>query len=348
MSKLRSLLKSMPHLIHTGFACGISAAAPGLAKTPQRASTGPIGPLSSPLRTMATAVNATTDRIAPPTPSKSKFKLALCQLAVGADKERNIQHARQVIDRAAGEGARLVILPEIWNSPYSNDSFPVYAEEVGGGESPSTAMLSDAAAANSIVLVGGSIPERSEGKLFNTSFVYGPKGELLGRHRKVHLFDIDIPGKIRFKESEVLTPGSDLTVIDTELGRIGVAICYDIRFPELAALYAARGCQLLVYPGAFNMTTGPAHWELLLRARAVDAQLYVAGVAPARDLSAGYHSWGHSALVDPFGRVVAAAEESEAIIHAEVDLDQIAEQRKGVPYNDQKRSDLYSLLDLTR
>ncbi|RMZ57208.1 hypothetical protein APUTEX25_004042 [Auxenochlorella protothecoides] len=275
---------------------------------------------------MATAVNATTDRIAPPTPSKSKFKLALCQLAVGADKERNIQHARQVIDRAAGEGARLVILPEIWNSPYSNDSFPVYAEEVGGGESPSTAMLSDAAAANSIVLVGGSIPERSEGKLFNTSFVYGSKGELLGRHRKVHLFDIDIPGKIRFKESEVLTPGSDLTVIDTELGRIGVAICYDIRFPELAALYAARGCQLLVYPGA----------------------LYVAGVAPARDLSAGYHSWGHSALVDPFGRVVAAAEESEAIIHAEVDLDQIAEQRKGVPYNDQKRSDLYSLLDLTR
>lgn len=104
---------------------------------------------------------------------------------MGADKERNIQHARQAIDRAAGEGARLVILPEIWNSPYSNDSFPVYAEEVGGGDSPSTAMLSDAAAANSIVLVGGSIPERSEGKLFNTSFVYGPKGELLGRHRKV-------------------------------------------------------------------------------------------------------------------------------------------------------------------
>lgn len=185
----------------------------------------------------------------------------------------NIKHAQTAIDAAASSGANVVVLPEIWNSPYSSDSFPVYAEDVGAGESPSWRMLSEAAVRNGIVLIGGSIPERAEGRLYNSCFIFDGTGKQIGRHRKVHLFDIDIPGKITFRESETLSAGESVTVVDTDYGRFGVGICYDVRFPELAAICAARGCQVLVYPGAFNMTTGPAHWELLMRARAVDNQV---------------------------------------------------------------------------
>lgn len=201
-----------------------------------------------------------------PKPPITKFKIALCQLAVTADKERNIAHARNAIMEAAEKGAQIVLLPEIWNSPYSNDSFPVYAEDIDAGASPSTAMLSELARILKITIVGGSIPERSGDKLYNTCCVFGTDGKLIGKHRKIHLFDIDIPGRMTFKESKTLTAGESPTIVDTEVGCIGIGICYDIRFQELASIYAARGAHLLCYPGAFNMTTGPLHWELLQRA----------------------------------------------------------------------------------
>ncbi|MCE5166325.1 Omega-amidase, chloroplastic, partial [Datura stramonium] len=173
----------------------------------------------------------------------TKFKIGLCQLAVTADKERNIVHARTAIEEAAEKGAKLVVLPEIWNSPYSNDSFPIYAEDIDAGPdaSPSTAMLSEVARLLKITIVGGSIPERSGDKLYNTCCVFDADGKLKAKHRKIHLFDIDIPGKITFKESQTLTAGETPTVVDTEVGRVGIGICYDIRFQELAMLYAARG-----------------------------------------------------------------------------------------------------------
>jgi omega-amidase len=313
-----------------------------------------------PLRTLCSA-NATKDVIDPPAPKK--IKVALCQLAVSDDKQRNIATARSAIDEAAGAGADLVVLPEMWNCPYSNDSFPTYAEEVptsstsssssgsgsaDGGGSPSTAMLSAAAAENRVVLVGGSIPERCDGRLYNTCFVYGRDGSLLGRHRKVHLFDIDIPGKITFKESLTLTPGEGLTVVDTEVGRLGIGICYDIRFPEMAQLYAARGVQLIVYPGAFNMTTGPAHWELLQKARAVDNQLFVATCSPARSEGPGYIAWGHSTAVGPFAEILGTTDEKPGIVYCEMDFGQLAERRANMPLRHQKRGDLYALMDLTR
>ncbi|KAL0906883.1 hypothetical protein M5K25_025413 [Dendrobium thyrsiflorum] len=211
----------------------------------------------------------------PPVPPVSKFKIALCQLSVTADKSRNIAHARRAIEEAASKGAQLVLLPEIWNSPYSNESFPVYAEDIesGDGAAPSYSMLSEAARSLKITIVGGSIPERSGDHLYNTCCIFGTDGSLKGKHRKLHLFDIDIPGKITFKESKTLTAGQQPTIVDTDVGRIGVGICYDIRFQELAVLYAARGAHLICYPGAFNMTTGPLHWELLQRARAADNQV---------------------------------------------------------------------------
>ncbi|PON71744.1 Carbon-nitrogen hydrolase [Parasponia andersonii] len=278
------------------------------------------------------------------------FKIGLCQLSVTPDKERNVAHARKAIEEAAQRGAQLVLLPEIWNSPYSNDSFPVYAEDIdaGGDASPSTAMLSEAARLLKITIVGGSIPERSGDKLYNTCCVFGADGKLKAKHRKIHLFDIDIPGKITFVESKTLTAGQSPTIVDTDVGRIGIGICYDLRFQELAMIYAARGAHLLCYPGAFNMTTGPLHWELLQRARAADNQLYVATCSPARDTESGYVAWGHSTLVGPFGEVLATTEHEETIIIAEIDYSLVELRRTNLPLLKQRRGDLYQLVDVQR
>ncbi|KAA3457956.1 omega-amidase,chloroplastic-like [Gossypium australe] len=278
------------------------------------------------------------------------FKIGLCQLSVTPDKERNIKHARKAIEEAGQKGAQLVLLPEIWNSPYSNDSFPVYAEDIdaGGDASPSTAMLSEVASRLKITIVGGSIPERCGDKLYNTCCVFGTDGKLKAKHRKIHLFDIDIPGKITFMESKTLTAGETPTVVDTGVGRIGIGICYDIRFTELAMIYAARGAHLICYPGAFNMTTGPLHWELSQRARAMDNQLYVATCSPARDPGAGYVAWGHSTLVGPFGEVLATTEHEEDIIIAEIDYSILEQRRASLPFTKQRRGDLYKLVDIQR
>ena len=228
----------------------------------------------------------------------------------------------------------------------------MYAEDVDGGASESAAALAAAAAANRVALVGGSIPERraSDGALFNTCLVFRPDGTLAAKHRKVHLFDIDIPGKISFRESDTLAPGDGPTVVDPGLGvALGLGICYDLRFPELAALSVRRGAQVLVYPGAFNTTTGPAHWELLLRARAVDNQCFVAACSPARGPpDAGYQAWGHSCLVDPWGVVLSAADEGPAIVYAELDMAEVVTRRANMPLAGQRRGDVYELVDKTR
>lgn len=286
----------------------------------------------------------------PPLSGVGKFKVALCQLAVTSDKGQNIAHALEKIESAADNGAKLIVLPEMWNCPYTNASFPVYAEDIsaGGDASPSTTMLSEVAKKKKVTIIGGSIPERSMDSLYNTCCIFGSDGKLKAKHRKVHLFDIDIPGKMTFKESDTLTAGESLTVVDTDVGRIGVGICYDIRFQELAMLYAARGAHMICYPGAFNMTTGPLHWELLARARAVDNQLYVMTCSPARDLSAGYVAWGHSTIVGPFGEILTTTEHEEATIYADIDYSQIGQRRTNIPLEIQRRGDLYCLVDVTR
>ncbi len=275
------------------------------------------------------------------------FKLALCQLQVTADKEANIVSAAKAVREAASNGAKVVVLPEMWNCPYSNDSFPSYAEEIeGAGDSPSSQVLSDLAKELSIYLIGGSIPERCKDQLFNTCCVYDPRGDLVAKHRKVHLFDIDIPGKIAFKESDTLTAGDRLTLVDTEkYGKIGVGICYDLRFAEMAMIYAKRGAKMIVYPGAFNMVTGPVHWQLLQQARAVDNQVFVASGSPARDEEASYTAWGHSQVIGPFAEVVASADHKPGIVYADIDLNQVAERRTNMPLTKQKRPDLYDLHD---
>lgn len=302
---------------------------------------------------------------------KQPVKLACVQLASGPDKAANLEHAAAKVREAAATGAKIVVLPECFNSPYGCDHFPSYAETLlpsppTPSQSPSFHALSAMARDNSVYLIGGSIPELAEtttptttttsqedpsptgkegGKkktYYNTSLTFSPTGALLATHRKMHLFDISIPGKITFRESDVLSPGDSLTLVDLpDYGRVAVAICYDVRFPELATIAARKGCFALIYPGAFNLTTGPLHWSLLGRARAVDNQLYVALCSPARDMSAGYHAWGHSLVVDPMAEVLVEAEEAETIVVAELDGEKIEEARKGIPLRDQRRFDVY-------
>jgi len=280
----------------------------------------------------------------------SKLRLGLCQILVGAEKAKNVQNARAAVAEAAAKGANVIALPECFNSVYAVSAFEKYAEEIPGeGEvaseekHPTTKALLDMAKEHKIYLIGGSIPERgADGLLYNSCVVASPEGRILVKHRKMHLFDIDVPGGIRFKESETLSAGNKFTVFDTPWCRVGVGICYDIRFPQLAQIMRQQGCKLLVYPGAFNLTTGPAHWELLQRARAVDNQLFVATCSPARNPDADYKAWGHSTVVSPWGEILVTTEHDPAVlVTADLDLDHCDRIRTSIPISVQARTDLY-------
>jgi len=275
------------------------------------------------------------------------FRLALVQLAVGANKAANVKHACDKVKEAAANGAKVVSLPECFNSPYGTKYFPEYAEAVPDGDT--CRALGEVAKSSQTFLIGGSIPERDGDNLYNTLTVWNPQGELIQTHRKMHLFDIDIPGKITFKESDVLSPGNSFSTFSTPFCKVGLGICYDIRFPDLAQIYARDyDCKLLVYPGAFNMTTGPAHWELLARGRAIDNQVYVACVSPARNEGSDYVAYGNSLAVNPFAEVIARADAAENIIYADIDLDQLEERRSQIPVQKQRRTELYEVRKISQ
>jgi len=267
------------------------------------------------------------------------FVLAICQFRPGPNKDDNLSRARAMIDTAA-TGADMVLLPEMFNCPYQADLFPVFAETWPDGNT--LEMLRAAARENGIILAGGSIPERDGDRIYNTCFVFGPDGSFLGRHRKMHLFDVQLEGGVAFRESETLTAGDEVNVVATEKARLGLAICYDMRFPELFRLLALAGAQLVVVPGNFNLVTGPAHWELLARARAVDNQVFVAAACCARDPSAPYTAYGHSLVVDPWGTVLARAGQGEEIIRVALPLDEVVRVRNSLPLLRHRRSDLYA------
>jgi omega-amidase len=269
------------------------------------------------------------------------FKLALCQFIGGMNKEANLRKAEEMVARAAAAGSQVVVLPECFNSPYGTAHFANYAEDVSDASAPSVRLLKTLATRHSVYLIGGSIPERSGDRLYNTCLCFNPAGEVIGKHRKVHLFDINVPGGITFFESDVLTPGDQATIIQTEFCRIGVGICYDVRFPEYAwTLAREEDVGMILYPGCFNMVTGPRHWELLMRARAVDNLIYVAGCSQARDTTAGYVSWGHSLLVNPLGEVHELDEKEGLLIH-DVRFETLVSCRNSIWSRKHKRFELY-------
>ncbi len=268
------------------------------------------------------------------------FKIALCQMAVAADKLVNLNKAESMVRAAHQSGARIIALPEMFNCPYNSSLFRAYAEEENG---QTVGRMSELAKELGIYLIAGTIPEKEGESIYNTCFAFDPKGRLIGKHRKIHLFDIAIKGGIQFKESEVLGRGDQITVIDTEFCKIGIAICYDMRFPELIRLMTLKGAELIIVPGAFNMTTGPAHWELTMRTRALDNQVYFAAVSPARDMDAAYHAYGHSGVANPWGAFAGQTDEKESIVFADIDLDYLHEIRRQLPLLAHRRQDIYKL-----
>lgn len=270
----------------------------------------------------------------------AEIKIALIQMPTVEDVTANLETARAKVKYAAGQGADIVVLPEMFCCLYQSASFVKNKEPQGGRIWQALCRM---AADNRVYLVGGSMPEQDGDKIYNTSFIFAPDGVQIGKHRKIHLFDIDVEGGQHFKESDTFTAGNKPTVINTKLGVIGVEICFDIRFEELTRLMALEGAEMVFVPAAFNMTTGPAHWQTHFRGRALDNQTFMFGCAPARDVDGPYVSYGHSIAVSPWGDVIEELDEAPGVLICEIDTDQIGSIRQQLPIMKNRRSDLYTL-----
>ncbi|MDO5821822.1 carbon-nitrogen hydrolase family protein [Methanosphaera sp.] len=269
------------------------------------------------------------------------FKIATCQMNVVDNKDTNIEHAIQLIKKASSNGAKLITLPEMFNTPYDNSKFIEYCEEETTSKTLNS--MQDIAREENIYLQSGSIPEKESNHLYNTAYLINPKGKIIGKHRKMHMFDIDTDN-MKFTESDTLTPGDSVTTIKTPLANISIAICYDIRFPELWTLMNKNNSDIILLPGAFNKTTGPLHWETLIKARAIDNQCYVVATSPSQIENPYYVAWGHSMIVNPWGKIIAKAHENEEILYANITQSSLSSVRNQIPVRTNRRNDIYDTI----
>lgn len=255
---------------------------------------------------------------------------AAVQMSSGSDRRQNLARAHALVRSAAAAGARLVVLPEVFAWRGARADEPRETEPIPG---PTSDGLSALARELRIWLCAGSLLEAvpGDGRAFNTSVLFDPGGTIRARYRKVHLFDVDLPGRVTVRESDTRAPGSDVVTATTELGTLGLSICYDIRFPELYRALAAAGAQVLLVPAAFTFPTGAAHWEVLCRARAIENQSYLIAADQTGTSPHGFADWGDSMIVDPWGRVLARAGDGEAVVTAEIDLAYLARVRRELP-----------------
>jgi predicted amidohydrolase len=258
----------------------------------------------------------------------------------GPEKAANLEKAERLVARAASTGADVVVLPEKWNAIGEADTLHAAAEPLEGGETVEA--MADWARRHGITLVGGSIAEQREGreKLSNTSIAFGPDGEVLGVYRKIHLFDVEVEGNV-YRESEAEEPGEEPVVVRGEEWPIGLSVCYDIRFPELYRILALEGAELVTVPAAFTVPTGRDHWHVLLRARAIENQYYVAAPGQVGETRPGRPSYGRSLIVDPWGIVLAQAPDEETVISAELDRARLRTVREKLPSLKNRQADAY-------
>ncbi|MGL5753720.1 MAG: carbon-nitrogen hydrolase family protein [Paraclostridium sp.] len=268
----------------------------------------------------------------------SKCKLAIIQMIITDDKIKNLEILNCYLDKLSKNRVDIVVLPEMFCCPYVTKFFPLYAECEGGA---TYTYLSKLAKKYNIYLVAGSMPEVDEhNKIYNTSYVFDRNGDLIGKHRKIHLFDMQINDKF-IKESNTITPGSDITVFDTEFGKFGLCICYDLRFTDIFNIMVAKGAKAIIVPAAFNMKTGPSHWDLLFKCRAIDNQVYTIGCAPARNVNDSYISFGNSIVVSPWGDIVNKLDEKEGYFICDLDFDYVDKIRKEFPFLNHRKNHLY-------
>lgn len=265
--------------------------------------------------------------------------IGLCQIRQGYDIEENISRALDMVESAAGRGAEIVVLPEMFLTPYEPASIrraaPFAQEAVKG--------LKEMSARHGLTIVAGSIPwEGSGDRFFNTSFVFDRQGKEIYRHDKIHLFDCTPPGGPSVKESDAVVAGDSLGTFETDWGTASVIICYDIRFTPLIQVLADKDVRLLFVPAAFSLSTGTAHWELLVRSRAVELQGFIVGIQPARNPLLKYVPYGHSMIVSPWGEVLLDAGEDEAVEVVRIDLEAVRSIREKFPLLAHRRKDLYA------
>jgi predicted amidohydrolase len=270
----------------------------------------------------------------------STLRVACVQLNAKAPKADLIERAEQLVARAASTGADVVLLPEKWTGIGSPDVIRSVAESIEDGEA--TQAMSGWARAHGITLVGGSIVERREDreKLSNTSIVFDPEGEIAAVYRKIHMFDVEVGGHV-YRESETEEPGDDVVATEVEDWKVGLTICYDLRFPELYRILAVEGCEVITVPAAFTLYTGKDHWELLLRARAVENQCYVVAANQWGTFADGKAAYGRSSIIDPWGVVLAQAPDEDTVISAELDRKRLEEIRRALPSLANRQSAAY-------
>lgn len=256
-------------------------------------------------------------------------KVAAVQMVSTPSVPENIATARRLVAEAAAGGAQLVTLPEYWPIMGMSDADKVsHAEQPGSG--PIQDFMAETARAHGIWLIGGTLPLVSPdaARVMNTTLVYGPDGKPVSRYDKIHLFGFT-KGQESYDEARTIVPGASVGTFEAPFGRVGLSVCYDLRFPEL---YRAMGdCVLIVVPAAFTHTTGMAHWEVLLRARAIENQCYVLASAQGGTHVNGRRTFGHSMLVDPWGEIKAVLNEGEGIIVGDIDLAYLASVRESLP-----------------
>lgn len=268
------------------------------------------------------------------------MKVALIQMKPQKNPTENIKTAISYCKEAKKNSADIAVLPEMFFCLYENEHMKQNAIEENH---PLLLELKETANSLNLYIVAGSIPEKIGDTLYNTSFVFDPSGNTIAKHRKIHLFDINVKNGQYYKESDVFSAGNSITTFDTPFGKFGIMICYDIRFPELARLMSLEGVLGIFVPAAFNHTTGPAHWNLSFRARALDNQIFMAGVSVALDETASYKAWGHSISTNPWGSVLLELDQSEQISFVEWDLEEVAKIREQLPLLAHRRTDLYQL-----
>ncbi len=277
------------------------------------------------------------------------MRAAAVQLNSTDDPDRNLESAARLVAEAAAAGADLVVLPEKWNLLGPGELLAERAEPIEGGAAIEAAR--GWAREHGLTLVAGSVGERLEDsdRIANTSVMIGPEGEIVARYRKIHMFDVDVGG-VSYRESEHERPGSEPVVAEAaELGaRIGLSICYDLRFPELYRVLALEGASIVTIPSAFTAVTGEPHWEILIRARAIENQLFVIAAGQTGAAPPHYDSWGHSMIADPWGRLLAVVEQGEGVAVADLDLDVLTDVRNRLPSLANRRPAAYGWPEQTR
>jgi len=272
-----------------------------------------------------------------------KYLAASIQMTSMKDRGRNAERAAELVEEAAERGAVLAGLPENWLIFRDGGDPP---PDHVGPDTPEMLRLRDICRNKKMTLVAGTVPEAApNGKMYNTSYVIGADGEIVGKYRKIHLFDVSISGGESHKESDHVEPGNEAVVVETKCGPIGLSVCYDLRFPELFRLLSAKGARVIFLPAAFTLHTGKDHWVTLLRARAIENLLYVIAPGQFGRNTDRRQTFGKSLIADPWGNVIAMAPERECVVVAEIDYDAQDMIRKQLPALDHIRRSLFGMAE---